>query len=81
MTEQEWLACDEPRTILGFLRGKAGDRKPRLFAVACCRRLAVPPPTTYSAFNAAWAATFARPASLKGGRHDDEVWVLKRRKL
>ena len=38
MTGQEWLACTDPEPMLEFLRrGRASDRKLRLFGCACCR--------------------------------------------
>ncbi|MCI0464680.1 MAG: hypothetical protein L0Z62_47760 [Gemmataceae bacterium] len=37
MTEAEWLACTDPERMLESLRGRASERKLRLFACSCCR--------------------------------------------
>ena len=41
MTEGQWITCTEPVKMLAFLReaGVGGERKQRLFAAACCRRV------------------------------------------
>jgi hypothetical protein len=39
MTESDWLDCANPDKMLAFLEGKIGERKSRLFACACCRRI------------------------------------------
>jgi hypothetical protein len=39
MTEAEWLTATYTEPMLEFLRGKASDRKLRLFGVACCRSM------------------------------------------
>jgi hypothetical protein len=37
VTEAEWLAATDSKPMLAFLRGKASDRKLRLFACGCVR--------------------------------------------
>jgi hypothetical protein len=37
VTEAERLGCTDPQKLVEFLRGKASERKLRLFACACCR--------------------------------------------
>lgn len=39
MTEAEWLASDDSEAMFVFARDGVGDRKLRLFGVACCRRV------------------------------------------
>jgi hypothetical protein len=39
MTEEQWSGCCDPGMMLSYARTRIGDRKPRLLAVACCRRI------------------------------------------
>jgi hypothetical protein len=39
VTEAEWDTCTDVKPMVDRLRGKASDRKLRLFAAACCRCL------------------------------------------
>jgi hypothetical protein len=39
MTEEEWLACDDPTPMWKCLRGKASQRELQLFACACVRHV------------------------------------------
>src|SRR5262245_49466155 len=37
MTEEEWVACEDPEQLLDLLGDRLTERKRRLFACACCR--------------------------------------------
>src|SRR4051794_24423277 len=39
LTEAEWQSCADPQPMQEVTRGTMSERKLRLFAVACCRRL------------------------------------------
>src|SRR5262245_20923411 len=39
MTEKEWRACKDPSILLAHIGRKGRDRKLRLYACACCRRV------------------------------------------
>lgn len=39
LTEHEWLTCTDPARMLGHLFPSNSDRRDRLFAIACCRRI------------------------------------------
>ena len=39
MTEEQWLASDDPEQMLASLQGRASERKLRLFLVGCARRV------------------------------------------
>jgi hypothetical protein len=39
MTPDDWLACTDPDAMLDFLGDRISQRKRRLFACGCCRRI------------------------------------------
>ncbi len=39
MTEEEWLECTKPLSMLRYLEGKMTARKQRLFLGSCCHRI------------------------------------------
>lgn len=39
MKEKQWLEATDPDILLDFIEGRLSDRKLRLFAYACCRRI------------------------------------------
>src|SRR5688572_29475542 len=70
MNESEWLTSTDPREMLSFVVPRASDRKWRLFACACCRRVWNPfvAPLTVRAVMAAEAAADGRLSAAEHAR-------------
>jgi hypothetical protein len=73
MTEAEWLGCTDPEAMLEVLQGRVSERKQRLFACACCRRILhllhddrVRPSIEVIERYADGSANEARPTSARG---------------
>jgi hypothetical protein len=68
MTEDDWLGAADPEPMLHHLLGHASERKLRLFAVACCRRV-----RQHIVAEAAWAAVKAAERYADGRIDADEL--------
>jgi hypothetical protein len=69
VTAEEWDRCTEALRMVYFLEGRASDRKWRLFACACCRRIWELFPDERN--RALVAAVEHRP---DGTRDDPDLW-------
>lgn len=87
MTETKWLACSEPSLMLKQLQGRVSERKLRLFACACWRRVwTLLSPADHRAIEAAERCVdgllsftemlaLAERAATWGARHAVARWV------
>jgi hypothetical protein len=80
MNEVEWLAGTDPDAMLDYLEGKVSERRLRLFACACCRRLwrHVKNPTVRGAVEAseAFAEGKIRRRALRQARQQAEAIAM-----
>jgi hypothetical protein len=77
MTESEWLECTDPMPMLEYLRGKASDRKLRLFVCACCRALF---PLIHDEYNRKAVTTAERYSDGEVSSHERRLaWASARR--
>ena len=70
VTEADWLTCADPQKMLEFLRATVSDRKLRLFACACVRRVWHLLTDEESRHCVATAERFADGAATKAERHE-----------
>lgn len=75
MTEAEWLACEDPVTMLAHLDRPSPDRKVRLYAVACCRNLWDMLPGQASRDGVEWAERFADGKVKRDEEYDRLNWA------
>jgi len=59
---KKWKTCSDPGPMLDFLRGAAGERKLRLFAVACLRSILPAGAPFHSALDAAEEVAGGKPS-------------------
>jgi hypothetical protein len=78
VNEDQWVCCSDPQAMLEFLtsRGQLTDRKARLFAVACCRRLEALMADETSRRAVELAEQFA-----DGQAVEEDLWLAHRRLL
>src|SRR4051794_13302559 len=62
-----WLACTDPRPMLELLRGKASERKLRLFSFACMRRI------PYCLPDDRWRGVFEEAEECAAGATEEEA--------
>lgn len=84
MTEAEWHRAADTLPLLDHIRPVVSDRKLRLYAVACCRRL--PLPSAAPILDAAEEMTEGRPTTAvttpRGtGGADRDAWSAVRRSI
>jgi hypothetical protein len=73
MDEAQWLACDDPLGMLGYLGADASRRKRQLFALACCQPL-----RTLRAMDRALGILEALPEDesfVEPDTSQDDAWV------
>ena len=73
MNARKWKTCADPGPMLDHLRGTAGVRKLRLFAVACCRPILKKQDYYHAALDVAEAVAEGKPT--RGLRNELDEWM------